>query len=152
LNADHNIDSGCSPGVVKNDHRYARPSSEKPVPPKKGQSHVSRAAMRRSQSFITTFCDQEGPSKDHDDVALTSLSEGSDVLLLDGSKSVACGKVLASRILHGREVPAAMTLVTIKEVMNKKCSLKFLLAFDNTDDLLTPGLITGWPTKLLQHM
>jgi len=35
-------------------------------------------------------------SKDHDDddVALTSLSEGSDVLLLDGKKSVAYGKVL----------------------------------------------------------
>ena len=117
-----------------------------------GQSHVSRAAMWRSQSFITTSCDQEGPSKDHDDVALTSLSKGSDVLLLDGSKSVACGKVLASRILHGREVPADMIVVTIKEVMDNKCPLKFLSAFDDTDDLLTPGLITGWPTKLLQHM
>jgi len=68
---------------------------------------------------------------------------GGEVLLLVGTKSVACGQVLQSRVLHGREVPADMTVVSIKEVMDRKCKLQFLSSFDDESDVLLPGMITG---------
>ena len=74
---------------------------------------------------------------------------GGEVLLLVGTKSVACGQVLQSRVLHGREVPA---VASVKEVMDKKSKLQFLSSFDDESDVLLPGMITGWPTRQLQHL
>ena len=80
----------------------------------KGQSCISTSSCTSTQSHNSLHANL-----------------GGEVLLLVGTKSVARGKVLQSRVLHGKEVPADMTAISICEVMEKKCPLQFLMSFDD---------------------
>lgn len=76
------------------------------------------------------------------------------MLQLNDERSVARGHVITctSGKLHGRDVPVELTVVSIKEVWDKSCPLQYHTAFDEEDDVLIPGMITAWPTRLLQKL
>ena len=80
------------------------------------------------------------------------FQDGNNVLLLqlNDERSVAHGHVITftSGKLHGRDVPVKLTVVSIKEVWDKSCPLQYHTAFDEEDDVLIPGMITAWPTRL----
>ena len=84
------------------------------------------------------------------------FQDGNNVLLLqlNDERSVAHGHVITftSGKLHGRDVPVELTVVSIKEVWDKSCPLQYHTAFDEEDDVLIPGMITAWPTRLLQKL
>ena len=81
-----------------------------------------------------------------------NLQEDDNVLLLVDETSVAHGHVLRGRCIHEKDVPAELTVVSIKEIWNKSCLLQFYSAFDEKGDVHIPGMITAWPTKLLQKL
>ena len=148
---------------LSNDHCYTKP------PQRKEQNKRTAAQRKRQgQTFLTPT------NNDYQLQGLTTTStsapvhvssnntqdlefqEGDNVLLIqfNDERSVARGQVSIARgrCLHGRDVPAELTVVSIKEVWDKTCPLQFHTAFDEEDDVLTPGMITAWPTRLLQKL
>jgi len=49
-------------------------------------------------------------------------------------------------------VPSEITALSITEVFDRKCPLKFLTSFDDSNDTLVPGMITGWPSSQLRKL
>lgn len=137
---------------------------------RKGQNKHLTAAQRKGQRFLTpvdndsirelittstSIASTVHMSSDtftHASDCNYKLQEGDNVLLLVDERSVARGQVLRGRCMHGRDVPAELTVVSIKEVWDKSCPLQFYSPFDEQDDVLISGMITGWPTRLLQKL
>ena len=157
--------SSGSVSSVSNDHDHCY---TKPPQGKEQNKRTAAQRKRQGQTFLT-------PANDNQDLELTTTStsaavhvssnnftqdlefqEGNNVLLMqfNDERSVARGQVSIARgrYLHGRDIPAELTVVSIKEVWDKTCLLQFHTAFDEEDDVLIPGMITAWPTRLLQML
>lgn len=149
--------SGSSAGVG-NDHSYAKPSvassfqmkkrgkGHNCLTPTKGSHDDVYKSLLRHKATISLIGNTVQASEEHEFV------QGDHVLLLLNGRSVACGQVLGGSHMHGRDVPVGFTVVSLNEVLDSKCPLQLHSRFDDDDDVLTAGMITGWPTRLLKNL
>ena len=155
------------------DHCYTKPSQKERTAAqrkRKGQIFLTPVPDHNIQELNTSTSAAMHVSSNNassDNVSLDNMSsnnasnthmhdqfqESNNVLLLQNDeRSVARGPVITRGRLHGRDVPVELTVVSVKEVWDKSCPLQYHTAFDEEDDVLIPGMITAWPTRLLQKL